>query len=81
MRDAAAGYAAPRRSVLSGAAGGCGTASAAEPAVRASTSWSIPTPSPDPADFVAGVDNPWLPLAPGRDLDATTSPTPTARTR
>lgn len=25
----------------------------------------IPTPSPDPADFVEGVDNPWLPLAPG----------------
>ncbi len=25
----------------------------------------IPTPSPDPGDFVAGVDNPWLPLAPG----------------
>ena len=26
----------------------------------------IPTPSPDPADFVAVVDNPWLPLEPGR---------------
>lgn len=26
---------------------------------------TIPTPSPDPADFVAGVDNPWFPLAPG----------------
>lgn len=25
----------------------------------------VPTPSPDPADFVDGVDNPWLPLAPG----------------
>lgn len=25
----------------------------------------IPTPSPDPADFVRGVDNPWFPLAPG----------------
>lgn len=25
----------------------------------------IPTPSPDPADFVRGVDNPWLPLEPG----------------
>ena len=37
-----------------------------EPADRASTSWSIPTPSPDPADFVGAVDNPWLPLAPGR---------------
>jgi len=25
----------------------------------------IPTPSPDPADFVRGVDNPWLVLTPG----------------
>ncbi len=25
----------------------------------------IPTPSPDPEDFVGGVDNPWLPLEPG----------------
>jgi hypothetical protein len=25
----------------------------------------IPTPSPDPRDFVASVDNPWLPLEPG----------------
>jgi hypothetical protein len=25
----------------------------------------IPTPSPDPRDFVASVDNPWFPLAPG----------------
>lgn len=25
----------------------------------------VPTPSPDPADFVRGVDNPWFPLAPG----------------
>lgn len=25
----------------------------------------IPTPSPDPQDFVASVDNPWFPLEPG----------------
>ncbi|MEO5853667.1 MAG: hypothetical protein ABIQ15_14250 [Nocardioides sp.] len=25
----------------------------------------IPTPSPDPADFVTGIDNPYLPLSPG----------------
>jgi hypothetical protein len=27
----------------------------------------IPTPSPDPADFVEGIDNPWLPLTPGSE--------------
>jgi hypothetical protein len=26
---------------------------------------TIPTPSPDPADFRDGVDNPWFPLGPG----------------
>jgi hypothetical protein len=26
---------------------------------------TIPTPSPDPADFTDGVDNPWFPLVPG----------------
>ncbi len=26
---------------------------------------TIPTPSPDPDDFVDGIDNPWLPLVPG----------------
>ena len=26
---------------------------------------TIPTPSPDPGDFVRGVDNPWFPLVPG----------------
>lgn len=26
---------------------------------------TIPTPSPDPADFVSGVDNPWLPVSAG----------------
>lgn len=26
----------------------------------------VPTPSPHPTDFVARIDNPWLPLAPGR---------------
>ena len=27
----------------------------------------VPTPSPDPGDFVDGVDNPWLPLVPGSE--------------
>jgi hypothetical protein len=33
----------------------------------------VPTPSADPADFVDGVDNPWLPLEPGtsRAFDVT----------
>lgn len=25
----------------------------------------VPTPTPDPDDFVAGIDNPWFPLEPG----------------
>lgn len=28
----------------------------------------VPTPSPDPGDFVATVDNPWFPLVPGTVL-------------
>ncbi|GAA1478434.1 hypothetical protein GCM10009623_28800 [Nocardioides aestuarii] len=27
----------------------------------------VPTPSPDPADFVDRIDNPWLPLVPGSE--------------
>ncbi len=30
---------------------------------------TIPTPDPDPADFVAGVDNPWFPLPSGARWD------------
>lgn len=30
---------------------------------------TIPTPSPDPDDFVTGVDNPWLPFPPGSSLE------------
>ncbi|WP_133059079.1 MULTISPECIES: hypothetical protein [unclassified Nocardioides] len=43
---------------------GCGTASEPSPASGVDE-LVIPTPSPDPADFVAGVDNPWFPLVPG----------------
>lgn len=40
---------------------GCGTASAPSPPAGVDE-LVIPTPSPDPADFVATVDNPWFPL-------------------
>lgn len=49
--------------VLLGLAG-CGTASETSPPSGVD-GLVIPTPSVDPADFVAGVDNPWLPLEPG----------------
>jgi len=43
---------------------GCGTASSPSPPLGVDE-LTIPTPSPDPADFVAEVDNPWLPLEVG----------------
>ena len=43
---------------------GCGTASDPSPPAGVD-GLTIPTPSPDPRDFVDEVDNPWLPLAPG----------------
>jgi hypothetical protein len=43
---------------------GCGSASVPSPPSGVDE-LVIPTPSPDPADFVATVDNPWFPLAPG----------------
>ena len=42
----------------------CGTASAPSPPAGVDV-LVIPTPSPDPADFVDRVDNPWFPLEPG----------------
>jgi hypothetical protein len=45
-------------------ASGCGTASPpSEP--TGVDELVIPSPSPDPGDFVTGVDNPWFPLAAG----------------
>ncbi len=44
---------------------GCGTAPASSPPAGVDD-LTIPTPSPDPADYVATVDNSWLPLATGR---------------
>lgn len=43
---------------------GCGSASAPSPPAGVDE-LVIPTPTPDPDDFVAAVDNPWLPLLPG----------------
>ena len=51
--------------VLAGALAGC--AGIGQPAPYDSTGINglvIPTPGPDADDFVAGVDNPWLPLEP-----------------
>jgi hypothetical protein len=47
---------------------GCGAAGQANPekiGPRGVDELVIPTPDPDPDDFVDRVDNPWLPLAPG----------------
>ena len=47
---------------------GCGAAGQANPTEigpRGVDELVIPTPSPDPDDFVDEIDNPWLPLAPG----------------
>lgn len=43
---------------------GCGSASQSSPPAGVDE-LVVPTPSPDPADFVADVDNPWFPLAVG----------------
>lgn len=47
-----------------GAYAGCGAAPQTAPPSGVD-GLVIPTPSPDPSDFVTEVDNPWLPLAPG----------------
>lgn len=52
--------------VLAAAAlAGCGTGAQPYPPTGVD-GLAIPTPSPDPHDFVGRVDNPWLPLTPGR---------------
>lgn len=47
---------------------GCGSASEPSPPTGVDE-LVIPTPSLDAADFVAEVDNPWLPLAPGSEWE------------
>jgi hypothetical protein len=49
---------------LAALASGCGSASETSPPAGVD-GLVIPTPTPDPDDFVTGVDNPWFPLAPG----------------
>jgi hypothetical protein len=62
------GRATVRRALAAGAvlvlAAGCGSYTDTEEAGGVDE-LVIPTPSPDPDDFVATIDNPWLPLAPG----------------
>ncbi|MEO6511744.1 MAG: hypothetical protein ABIO16_12180 [Nocardioides sp.] len=58
---------------------GCSAAGEANPekvGPRGVDELTIPTPSPNPQDFVASVDNPWLPLKPGRvwTYDVSASP-------
>jgi len=60
----ASGYVALAAAVAIGA-GGCGAASPDSPPSGVDE-LTIPTPSPDPADFVRRIDNPWLAFAPGR---------------
>jgi hypothetical protein len=50
--------------VLGPSLAACGTASAPSPPAGVDE-LVVPTPSPDPGDFVSGVDNPWFPLRPG----------------
>jgi hypothetical protein len=49
---------------VSALATGCGAAPPESPASGVDE-LLVPTPSPDPDDFVTRVDNPWLPLTPG----------------
>jgi hypothetical protein len=62
-----------RRGRLAGAAvvlamtlSACGSSASPSIAPSGVDELVVPTPDPDPADFVAAVDNPWFPLEPGR---------------
>lgn len=53
-------------SVAVGTLGACGSSASPSIAPSGVDELVVPTPDPDPADFVAEVDNPWYPLEPGR---------------
>ena len=64
-------------------AGGCGSSAPPPSGPSGVDGLVVPTPDPDPADFVAGIDNPWLALEPGsvREYDVGTgSPPPPSPT-
>lgn len=65
---------APRRLVVAGLAvsaalalASCGVGAPRAVPPSGVDGLEVPTPSPDPRDFVTGVDNPWFPLAPGSE--------------
>lgn len=60
--------------VSTGVLTACGSASVSSPPSGVDE-LVIPTPSPDPADFVDTVDNPWFPLEPGTTWSYTVSDT------
>lgn len=66
-RRVAAALALPLASVLAVLLTACGAGAPQTAPPSGVDGLVIPTPSPDPADFVAGVDNPWFPLAPGSE--------------
>lgn len=52
--------------LVAAALSGCGSASVSSPPAGVD-GLQIPTPGLAAADFVAGIDNPWLPLTPGNE--------------
>lgn len=67
VRRAVVGLCAALALGAGGALAGCSTASPPSRPTGVDL-LTIPTPSPDPSDFVDRVDNPWLPLTPGTTL-------------